>query len=385
MFAPFSPSSGKHKHELTELERQLEYTAAMFMSLGDGAIATNEEGRVTRVNGEALRILGCNERQIVGEWFQKVLIAVDQHGDPIDAMDRPVTKALLSGKPVSARMFYKSRKGKAVPVYVTVAPIVTHGKPIGTIEIFRDITNEYEIDSLKSEFISLASHQLRTPLTAISTYTHMLLQGFRGEVEEPQKEFLHTILASADRMNQLIDTLLDVQRLESGKVKVNLSNVNITELLRSTKQELWPLAKTKSQFLITKEPAEDVYARTDALMLTEVCTNLISNAIKYTPVAGEIIVSLEDKGTEVIIEVKDTGHGIPKELHPRVFTKFFRAPNILKEETVGTGLGLYMVKEITQNLGGTISFVSHENKGSTFTVTLPKDGTHHANETVRII
>jgi signal transduction histidine kinase len=270
-------------------------------------------------------------------------------------------------------------------VFVTVAPIIINGKPSGAIEIFRDITNEYEIDSLKSEFISLASHQLRTPLTAISTYTHMLLQGFRGELEDPQKEFLHTILASANRMNELIDTLLDVQRLESGKVKINLTDVNVSELLRATKQELWPLAKSKSQFLITKESADDVYACTDSLMLTEVCTNLISNAIKYTPEQGEIVISLLERAGQVVIEVKDTGHGIPKELHSRVFTKFFRAPNILKEETIGTGLGLYMVKEIIQNLGGTIDFESRENKGSTFTVTLPKDGKEHANETVRIM
>jgi PAS domain S-box-containing protein len=369
------PSRRKRaQSHLAEVERQMAYASAMFLSIGDGAIATNEQGKISRINEPALRILGYTREEVIGEWFQKLIVAVDEHGVPIDLISRPITQAILSGRPVSAKMFYLPKTGKPIPVAVTVSPIILNGAPSGAVEVFRDITREHEIDAMKSEFISLASHQLRTPLTAISTYTHMLLQGFKGPVSEDQRSFLETILASSDRMNELIDTLLTVSRLESGYVTVNLAKVNISALLRGTKQELWPLAKTKMQYLITKGPDNDVYAQTDPLLFTEICTNIISNAIKYTPAEGSVVISLREDPGHVIVEVTDNGYGIPEDLQSRVFTKFFRAPNILKEEAVGTGLGLYMVKELTESLGGEISFKSRENKGTTFIVVLPKEG-----------
>lgn len=370
---------------LAEVEKQMAYASALFLNIGDGAIATNEQGKISRINDPALRILGYTREEAIGEWFQKLITAQDEHGNDIDLMNRPITQAILSGKPISAKMFYKPKEGKSIPVAVTVSPIILNGVPSGAIEVFRDITREHEVDAMKSEFISLASHQLRTPLTAISTYTHMLLQGFKGPVSDEQQDFLETILASSDRMNELIDTLLTVSRLESGYVRVNLNKVNVSALIRGTKQELWPLAKTKRQYLITKAPDEDVYAQTDALLLTEICTNIISNAIKYTAEEGTVTISLEEDATNITITVTDNGYGIPKDLQSRVFTKFFRAPNILKEESVGTGLGLYMVKELTENLGGEITFESEENVGTTFCVRLPKEGGKHARESIQIV
>lgn len=370
---------------LAELEKQMAYASALFLNIGDGAIATNEQGKISRINDQALKILGYTYEEAIGEWFQKIIIALDEHGNTIDLMNRPITRAILSGKPVSTKMFYKPKTGKPIPVAVTVAPIILNGIPNGAVEVFRDITREYEVDAMKSEFISLASHQLRTPLTAISTYTHMLLQGFKGPVSDEQRDFLETILASSDRMNELIDTLLTVSRLESGAVTVNLTEVNISALLRNIKQELWPLAKTKLQSLEIELPPEKVNAQTDALLLTEICTNLMSNAIKYTPKEGHIDIKLRENVHNITIIIKDTGYGIPKDLQSRVFTKFFRAPNILKEEAVGTGLGLYMVKELTESLGGKITFKSRENHGTTFTVVLPKDGGKHASQTIHIV
>jgi PAS domain S-box-containing protein len=370
---------------LAEVEKQMAYASALFLNIGDGAIATNEQGKISRINDPALKILGYTREEAIGEWFQKLIIAQDEHGNDIDLMNRPITQAILSGKPISTKMFYKPKDGRSIPVAVTVSPIILNGVPNGAVEVFRDITREHEVDAMKSEFISLASHQLRTPLTAISTYTHMLLQGFKGPVSDDQRDFLETILASSDRMNELSDTLLTVSRLESGYVQVNMSQVNVSALIRGTKQELWPLAKTKRQYLITKSPAKDVHLRTDALLLTEICTNIISNAIKYTAEEGTVTITLTQDETSVVITVEDNGYGIPEELQNRVFTKFFRAPNILKEEAVGTGLGLYMVKELTENLGGEITFQSKENVGTTFQVRLPKEENSHARESIQII
>jgi PAS domain S-box-containing protein len=356
---------------IRDLKQKLHQTQAAFDSVGEGVVTTDKSGIIRQINPAGLKILGYKEREVVGQWFQKVLVVVDENGQEVDLMHRPYTQATLSRKSVTSKIYYRTKSGGSVPVVVTVSNILTNGRPNGAVEIFRDITNEQEFDQLKSEFISLASHQLRTPLTAISTYTHMLIGGFKGDMKDGQLEFLNTILASADRMSNLIDTLLSVSRLESGSIGVNISNVNATQVVSKAKQELWPLAKAKRQFLITKAPDEEVFIHTDELLLTEVCTNLISNAIKYTPAEGKITIELKTTNQGITLSVNDTGYGIPAHLQRRVFSKFFRAPNILHEESVGTGLGLYLVKEITDSIGGTIWFKSKENKGSNFIVNIP--------------
>lgn len=286
-------------------------------------------------------------------------------------MHRPQTICCLRKTPIAARLHYRAKNGDVIPVSLNVAPILDKSQVQGTIQIFHGISDELEFDQLQSEFISLASHQLRTPLTAISTYGHMILSGFKGPLNEGQTEFMSTILASADRMSNLINTLLNVSRLSSGDIGTTISEVNVTRIISKTKQELWPLAKTKSQYLITRAPQKDIMLRTDELLLTEVCANLISNAIKYTPEEGKVTIELSGVPDGIVITVSDTGYGIPDHLQHRVFRKFFRSPNILHAESVGTGLGLYLVREITHRLGGSISFVSKEGQGSTFTVQLP--------------
>lgn len=354
-----------------DLEQQISYIRAAFASSGEGIVTTDATGKINHINPAALRLLGYKEKEVIGQWFQKILIAVDENGQEIDLRQRPYTIATLSKKPVSVKLHYRTKSGAPVPVNVTISPIIARGKPAGSIEVIRDITNELEFDQLKSEFISLASHQLRTPLTAITTYTHMLIGGFKGELQDGQLDFLNTILASADRMNNLIDTLLSVSRLESGSMNVNISNVDVGRVISKAKRELWPLAKAKRQFLITRAPDNKLLIHTDELLLTEICTNLISNAIKYTPEEGRVTIEVQPTSTGIALSVSDNGYGIPTHLQRRVFSKFFRAPNILHEEAVGTGLGLYLVKEMVTSIGGTIRFKSRENKGSVFTVTIP--------------
>lgn len=373
--APHQPTdprdAARVAHSSLTQKSHISYTDVVFESMSEGVIATNQSGKITRANAAALSMLGYTKKQVIGKPFYEVLIAIDQNGQESSLAHRPHQLAIQQAEAVSSRLHYRTARGDIIAVSVNVAPIVDHGIIHGTVQIFRDISNEVEFDRLQSEFISLASHQLRTPLTAISTYGHMLLSGFKGPLNEGQTEFMETILTSADRMSNLINTLLNVSRLSSGDLSTEISKINVTRLISTTKQELWPLAKTKSQFLITKAPDADVFLTSDQLLLTEICGNLISNAIKYTPEEGTVTIELSKSETGIILTVTDTGYGIPAHLQPRIFSKFFRAPNILHAEAVGTGLGLFLVKEIVQRLGGNISFTSTENKGSAFTVRLP--------------
>ncbi len=346
---------------------------ALFASIGDGAIATDEFGKITQVNRVAQHILGFRENELIGQWFPKQIVAVTSEGIPVNLIDRPITRAFLTGLPVSEKMFYRRKNGLNVPVSISVSPILLDGKPIGAIQVFRDITLEQEIDRMKSEFISLASHQLRTPLSAIKTYSHMLVDGYMGEVTPAQKKSLRTIISASNRMNELISTLLNITRIESGTIAVTPKVLQMDKICDEVLKELSLMAVDKSIKLdLTRSGTGSMSIKTDSLILKEIITNLVSNAIKYTPDNGSVTINVSPRTYDVQVSVTDTGWGIPKYAQDQIFSKFFRAHNIVKRETTGTGLGLYLVKGLLDRLGGKVWFVSEEGSGTTFSFSLPR-------------
>jgi PAS domain S-box-containing protein len=356
----------------TASERQAE-AEALFTSIGDGAISTDEFGRITRVNPAAQQLLGFSERELLGEWFPKKIIAVTLEDQAINLIDRPITKAFLTGKPISEKMYYRRKNGHKIPVSVNVSPILLKGKPLGAIEVFRDITFEQEVDRMKSEFISLASHQLRTPLSAIKTYTHMLHDGYMGELTGEQKKSLNTIIGATNRMNELLSTLLNITRIESGTIAITRKSLRVEKLAQETLHELDHLASSKSIKLdIQVKGSYSTTIRTDALIVKEVISNLVSNGIKYTPEEGSVVITVRPRQADILVEVTDSGWGIPEANQDKIFSKFFRGQNVVKRETTGTGLGLYLVKGLLDVLGGRIWFTSEENKYTTFSFTLPR-------------
>jgi PAS domain S-box-containing protein len=361
-------SSGSDSGSRAELIAQSE---ALFNSLGDGAIATDEFGRVTRINAVALDILQYKESEVVGEWFPKIFVALDESLTPLSLIDRPITKAFLTGRPVYEKMLYRTKTGQYRPVAVNVSPILIDGRPSGAIEVFRDITVEQNVERMKSEFISLASHQLRTPLSAVKTYAHMLLEGYMGDLVPAQKKALRTILGAANRMNELVNMLLNVTRVESGSIALNKKNYNLQRLAEEVAKELQIAANEKNISLRMKLPKEPCIVRTDNLIAKEILINLVNNAVKYTPENGQVTIRLEQKKNTAVFAVIDTGIGIPSYSQEHIFTKFFRAQNVIKRETTGTGLGLYLVQGLVETLGGKVWFVSQENVGSTFYFSLP--------------
>jgi signal transduction histidine kinase len=225
---------------------------------------------------------------------------------------------------------------------------------------------------MKSEFISLASHQLRTPLSAIKTYTHMLFDGYMGDLNGAQKSSLNTIIGASDRMNELISTLLNITRMESGTIALTMKPVRVDIIAKEVVKELGLMAGGKSIDLTAEvRPAAGITATTDPLIIKEIITNLVSNAIKYTPEKGSVNIRLSKRAGNFQAKIIDSGWGIPKFAQDQIFSKFFRAHNIVKRETTGTGLGLYLVKGLVDALGGRIWFSSEEGKGTVFTVSLP--------------
>lgn len=356
-----------HKQERAEAD-------TLFLSIGEGIIATDDNGRITRINPAALSILGYRKDELLGAWFPTSIVATYDDGSPIDMMDRPVTRAFLTGKTVATRTSYRRKDGSLVPIALTVSPILHDGKPTGAIEIFRDISLDIKSDKMKTDFISVASHQLRTPLSAINVYTHMLNDGMAGELNSDQSAFIESILASVDRMNHLINTLLNITRIEAGGVNVKIANVPIQSLAKQIIEEIGPEAKKKGLTLVNDVRTDLPSLDTDGLLVREIIANLLSNAIKYTPAGGTVTVTLKSDGNNIIFSVKDTGYGIPLSAKEHIFTKFFRADNILSEDVSGTGLGLYLTKTIAESLNGELWFKSKEGVGSSFYFSLPKQG-----------
>jgi len=353
------------------IEGQKALTDVLFDSIGDGAVTTDEYGRITRINPIAQNILGYSEEEVIGKWFPKIFAAYTNEGKIISLIERPVTRAFVTGDIISERIHYKNKDGKLLPIALTISPIMVKNQPIGCIEIFRDITNEFEIDKMKSDFISLASHQLRTPLSAIKTYTHMLLDGFMGPLTKPQIKSLKTIVSASNRMNETISTLLNITRIESGSIIVAKKPISIDQLIEEVINEHHLTALDKNIKINFSRPTAKIKLISDGVVLKEIFSNLLSNAIKYTPSGGGVIISIKTSGSRIIVSTKDSGVGIPIESQANVFTKFFRADNVIKQETSGTGLGLYLVKGLVEELGGEVWFKSNVKEGSTFFVSLP--------------
>ena len=232
------------------------------------------------------------------------------------------------------------------------------------------------IDKAKTEFVLLASHQLRTPLSTMSWYIEMLLSGDVGKLDKEQKKYLDEIYTSNRRMVALVNALLHVSRLELGAFATDPAPTNIIDIAKTVIREIRLMIEKKEITLKEQYAADFLQINTDSKLIRIILQNLISNAVRYTPKKGKVTIEIslsDDKAhaPKILISVSDTGYGIPKGQQRQVFTKLFRADNVKEKDVEGTGLGLYIVKSIVEQLGGAIRFESEENKGTTFYVTLP--------------
>ena len=346
---------------------------AMLISIGDGMIAVDKDGRIIAMSEKTEKMIGWRFDEVKGKNLRDVVSVIDERGEIIAKEKLPMYLALTAGITTTTTYSYVRKDDTSFPVSMVVTPIFFEGKIIGAIDNFRDITKEKEIDRAKTEFVSLASHQLRTPLTAVSWYTEMILSGDVGQVVPGQKKYLEEIYYGNKRMIKLVDTLLDISRLELGTFKVNLKPTNIIALARYVLAEEKP--KIEKKKLVFKENfGSDIPAfSTDPSLLRMVFQNLLDNAVEYTPEKGaiDLKVAFDSAKKNILITVSDNGYGIPQNQQDKIFTKSFRADNIRNYNTSGTGLGLYVVKTIIDQLGGKIWLKSEEGKGTEFYVSLP--------------
>ncbi|HJV32863.1 MAG TPA: ATP-binding protein [Patescibacteria group bacterium] len=354
-----------------EAERRREI--ASFNALAEGVIAADKNGRIFLCNPTAARVLGTAAELVVGQQLERVL-RLFQEDDAV--MRTRSFEEAYAGRTVALgdRLRLMRQDGSHVPVSGNVAPYLDEeNRTTGIVVAFRDVTVEREIDRQKSDFISIASHQLRTPLSALRWFLDLLLAGDAGALKPTQREYLGDMSVSVTRMIKLVGDLLNISRIESGRTKPNPERVDTRAFVDSMAREIEPLARQKRLAFThaTAKEAVDFYA--DPNLARQALSNVLSNAVKYTPEGGSVALDVAVKGRETVFRVKDTGLGIPKSQRYRVFDKFFRGENVVAQETVGSGLGLYVVKTIMDMSGGRVRFDSVEGKGTTFELAFPNE------------
>lgn len=268
----------------------------------------------------------------------------------------------------SIRCQMNDEKARHIQIYTS--PVFMENEKTGTIFMYRDITKEYEVDVMKSELVSTVSHELRTPLSSVLGFTEMLLM--RDLKPEKQKKYLETIFKEAKRLTNLINDFLDVQRIESGKQEYKMEPLSINKVLIEV-IETFKHEKNHQIFLEDSANVTTVVADKDRLI--QLFTNLISNAVKFSPEGGKIAIQIKNKDSRIVIYVKDQGIGIPEEELSSMFTKFKRIDNSASKKIGGTGLGLAITKGIVDAHNGQISIDSKESQGTTVRVALPIEET----------
>jgi len=378
-------------HELEEANARYD---VILNSVGDGLLATDERGIVEFANKEALRLLKLERSDIIGQPVTAVVIAKDASGATIPHKDRLITKVLRTGEVQMLNQTTKVRQtfvcgdNSEFLVGMVASPVQVMGQIRGAIMLFHDMSVEDQIDKAKSEFVSLASHQLRTPLNVVSWYIEKLLSKRKGPLNEKQEEYLSEVSTNNERMIRLVSDLLNVSRVELGRVKTKNQDVDILVVAESLIKEINPLAEQKNiQFTHSINLQNSKLENSDESIVTVIIQNLLSNAIKYTPETGTVdfklsvtapasiprtsLSSIEENPSGVYITVVDSGVGIPLDQQSKIFTKLYRASNVQSMDVSGTGLGLYVTQSFVETLGGQIWFTSEENKGTTFYAYLP--------------
>ncbi|MCX6736150.1 MAG: ATP-binding protein [Candidatus Parcubacteria bacterium] len=375
----------KEKEKAEMFAKDLEKFKLAVDGASDGVVITDLEGIILYVNQGAEKITGFPKEEIVG---QKAGCKKNWGGLQDAPFYENLWNIIKTQKKVYLGGMKNQRKnGEKYDAILHISPILGKDKEVKFfVGIERDISKEKMIDRSKTEFVSLASHQLRTPLSFVNWYSEMLLGGEVGDLNEKQKKYLEEIYAGNQRMIDLVNSLLNVSRLDLGTFIIEPIQINIQEMTKSLLKELRPQSEKKH--IVIQEDYDSIPPTflADPKLLRMVFQNLLTNAIKYNQDSGTVMLNVqkvdkkiifagqEMKEENLVISVSDSGIGIPDGQKDKIFTKLFRTDNAKVSESEGNGLGLYIIKSIIDQSGGQIWFDSQENRGTTFYVSFPLSG-----------
>ena len=357
--------------EKSKVEMSRAKEKAILLSVGDGIIATDGKGNITLINKVAEKLLDIKSKKVIGKFFSEVLLLEDEKGAPILLDKRPISMALAAGTTTGLSCYYVRKDKTNFPAAITVTPVMLENKIIGAVEVFRDITEHKkaqeiliksihrkkeitrlkELDMAKTQFLSITSHELRTPMTPIKSQIEMLSDGFFGKLTKKQKQSLEMISRNVENLDKLLADILDISRVQTGKLRFELSKVQIADCIKYSIENIKASADKKNISIAAKiEKLPELTLDNGRIM--QVLTNLINNAVKFTPAKGKITVEAEKQKNNVLVKVKDTGIGIAGKDMKKLFEPFFQAESSDRRKYGGTGLGLTIFKKIIQKQGG---------------------------------
>ena len=357
-------------------------------AIDDGVLAISKDGNIELINPSAQQIIGWDQGDALGLNWKSVLKLVTSDGKDVEDLENPIAQSLSKNQPThNDKLFLLTSSEKRILVSIVSSPVGTDGE--GIIVVFRDITKEKAEEREQAEFISTASHEMRTPVASIEGYLGLALNPATAHIDEKARDFITKAHESAQHLGRLFQDLLDISKVEDGRMKNNPKIINVNEFLKDIFDGLATKASEKQLNYIfmpdivgeSKEKSLQpiFYANIDPDHFREVVSNLIENAIKYTP-SGEVVVNITGDDKQISISVKDSGIGIPAEDIPHLFQKFYRVDNSDTREIGGTGLGLYLSRRLAEAMSGNLRVESKYKEGSTFYLEIPRMSSSDAKQ-----
>lgn len=341
---------------------------AIVESISDGIIVTDEDNKILLVNRSAEKALNIKEKEVINKHFLEEI----KEEKIFEIIKNMKEKNKINNAENHANITLKY--GEEIKHYnISVKPIKDKdGTNVGMVTLMQDITKLKEVDKMKSDFVSTVSHEFRTPLTSIGMSVGLLLEGISGDITEDQKELLDAIKEDNERLKSLVSDLLDLSRLESGKIQMDIASYDIKKIIDHSVKPFYRQAEEKNVSINIDINENVPKIKADFNKISWVLANLIGNALRYTPENGDGKIEIEVKETsnKLLVSVKDNGKGIPEEYQNKVFEKFIQVRDEKGENTGGTGLGLAISKEIVNAHGGDIWIESEMGDGSKFYFTL---------------
>ncbi len=366
----------KHDKKLSKINQELTVernkVSSLLANFVDPIIVLDKDNKISLTNPAAEKMLGITKNDLGQEISSKNNFSIENFKNIIKrAYTVKKVEQTESEKIMTEETDFKI-SSQEITYKIITAPVMASNKEfLGTMKIFYDLTRENMIDRLKTEFISIAAHQLRTPLSAIKWVIKMVLDGDAGKLNKEQRDLLSKGYKSNERVINLVNDLLNVSRIEEGRFGYSFANCNFQDILNVVIENTERVVAKNHLKLTLNKPEKMPIVFLDKDRITLALQNLLDNAVKYTPEYGKIELNVENLGKELKIMVKDNGIGIPERNQAKLFSKFFRAANVIRSETEGTGLGLFITKNIIERHGGRINIASQEGKGTTVSVTIP--------------
>ncbi|CAD2079461.1 PAS domain-containing sensor histidine kinase [Jeotgalicoccus coquinae] len=348
-----------HVNEIEESEKQLN---SILSNLVSGVVLIDDKGFVDLTNHATERFLSKHTSKITGKEYSYVFGPLG-----IDHLIETVIEDNVKRHDEAHIYFPEERI-----LDVHIAPYYSQGwHQRGAIIVMHDITNIRRLEKMRSEFVANVSHELKTPITSVKGFAETLLSGDVPD-KETSDQFLRIIYDESERLNRLITDLLELSKIEKQAMPLQITDVNVNEIINNSTQTISKFARDKNITLHLPEIDEAVHVEADKDRLGQIVLNLVANAVNYTADNGAIFINVEERTSKVVISVRDTGMGIPAESLDRLFERFYRVDQARSRHSGGTGLGLAIVKHLVESHGGNIFVKSKEGIGSTFTVELPK-------------